>query len=146
MILASISSFITRIEIYAFAYICESIYSYIMTIQPNQLFQLLSDETRLRSLLLLQQEGELCVCELMYALNISQPKVSRHLAMLRDAKMVTSCRQGQWVYYQIHRDLPKWVLQIIDATTANTQEQEPFNQDQAALAGMPNRPNAACCA
>jgi len=117
-----------------------------MTIQPDQLFHLLSDETRLRNLLLLQQEGELCVCELIHALNVSQPKVSRHLAMLRDAKVVTGRRQGQWIYYQLHPDLPEWARQIIEITTINTREQEPFCSDQAALAKMPNRPSADCCA
>jgi len=57
--------------------------------QYRQFFQLLSDETRLRCLLLLQKEGELCVCELVYALDIIQPKISRHLAALRDAGIVT---------------------------------------------------------
>lgn len=52
-----------------------------------EFFKLVADDTRLRCLLLLVQEGELCVCELMTALNESQPKISRHLALLRDAKI-----------------------------------------------------------
>ena len=59
-----------------------------MDIQFNQFFQLLSDDTRLRSLLLMQQMGELCVCELVHALSVIQPKVSRHLAALRDYGVV----------------------------------------------------------
>ncbi|EOX3325770.1 ArsR family transcriptional regulator, partial [Vibrio cholerae] len=47
---------------------------------PILLYKALSEETRLKSLLLMQRQGELCVCDLMQALNLSQPKVSRHLA------------------------------------------------------------------
>lgn len=117
-----------------------------MDIQPNRLFQLLSDETRLRSLLLMQQEGELCVCELTHALNVIQPKVSRHLATLRDAGIVTDRRQGQWIYYQLHPDLPKWVRQVIRTTTAAVAGQTPFCEDRTALLKMSNRPGASCCA
>jgi ArsR family transcriptional regulator len=46
---------------------------------PLELFKALSDITRLQCILLIQQEQELCVCELMAALELSQPKVSRHL-------------------------------------------------------------------
>ncbi len=53
-------------------------------LDTKTLFHLLSDQTRLRSVILLMREGELCVCELTHALDIIQPKVSRHLALIRD--------------------------------------------------------------
>jgi ArsR family transcriptional regulator len=117
-----------------------------MDIHFNQFFQLLSDDTRLRSLLLMQHEGELCVCELVHALGVIQPKVSRHLAGLRDAGIVIDRRQGQWIYYQLNPELPDWARRVIDATVAEASNQEPFINDLAALADMPNRPGAACCA
>jgi len=117
-----------------------------MDIQFSQFFQLFSDDTRLRSLLLMQQEGELCVCELVHALSVIQPKVSRHLAALRDAGVVIDRRQGQWIYYRLHPDLPAWARQVIDATVTEAAIQEPFINDLAALTEMPNRPDAACCA
>lgn len=117
-----------------------------MKIKFNQFFQFLSDETRLRSLLLMLQEGELCVCELVHALGIIQPKVSRHLATLRDAGIVIDRRQGQWIYYQLNPDLPDWACQILDTTVAEAVNQETFINDLALLAKMPNRPGAACCA
>jgi len=117
-----------------------------MTISPSQLFQLLSDETRLRCLLLMRQEGELCVCELTHALAVIQPKVSRHLAALRDAGMVLDRRQGQWIYYRLHPDLPEWMGRVIEATAAGVSKLEPFCDDRAALSQMPNRPGSACCA
>ena len=117
-----------------------------MEIQCRQFFQLLSDDTRLRSLALLQQEGELCVCELVHALDVIQPKVSRHLAMLRDSGVVADRRSGQWVYYRISPDLPDWACRVIDAMVAEVATQKPFVSDLAVLAAMPNRPGAARCA
>lgn len=117
-----------------------------MDIHFNQFFQLLSDDTRLRSLLLMQHEGELCVCELVHALGVIQPKVSRHLAGLRDAGIVIDRRQGQWIYYQLNPELPDWARRVIDATVAEASNQKPFINDLAALADMPNRPGVACCA
>jgi ArsR family transcriptional regulator len=117
-----------------------------MDIQFNHLFQLLSDETRLRSILLMKQEGELCVCELVHALGLIQPKISRHLATLRDAGVVLDRRQGQWIYYKLNPDLPDWATTVIDAMAAEAVNRPPFSDDLALLAEMPNRPNAACCA
>ncbi|MFO5484689.1 metalloregulator ArsR/SmtB family transcription factor, partial [Klebsiella pneumoniae] len=54
-----------------------------MSLLPLQLFKNLADETRLGIVLLLKARGELCVCDLCTALAQSQPKISRHLAMLR---------------------------------------------------------------
>lgn len=94
----------------------------------------------------MHQEGELCVCELVHALGMIQPKVSRHLATLRDADIVIDRRQGQWIYYQLKPDLPKWIRQVIDATVAAAKKQTPFVKDLSTLAKMPNRPRSACCA
>ena len=117
-----------------------------MDIQFSHFFQLLSDETRLRSLLLMQHEGELCVCELVHALNVIQPKVSRHLAGLREAGIVIDRRQGQWIYYRLNPELPDWAHRVIDAVVAEAGNHELFIKDLSALVGMPNRPEAACCA
>ncbi len=117
-----------------------------MSIDSNTLFQLLSDATRLRCLLLMQAEGELCVCELTHALDLSQPKISRHLAALRDAGVVSSRRQGQWIYYQLHPELPAWARQVIDVTAIGVGERSPFVDDRAVLAAMANRPGADRCA
>jgi len=58
----------------------------------------LSDPTRLRMLALLDN-GELCVCDLMEALDLPQSKVSRHMSFLKNGGWVTSQRKGKWVYY-----------------------------------------------
>lgn len=64
------------------------------------LFKALGDETRLRIVALLSH-GELCVCHLVEALRVSQPKVSRHLAILRAAGVVDHRREGTWVHYRL---------------------------------------------
>lgn len=71
-------------------------------VAPEQLFRTLSDPTRLRLLNLLAQ-GEVCVCDLHGTLAIDQPKVSRHLAQLRDAGLVEARRNGKWMHYRLVR-------------------------------------------
>ena len=60
----------------------------------------LSDETRLRILNLLY-ESELCVCDIMEILKISQAKASRHLIYLKNAGLVKDRKQAQWAYYSL---------------------------------------------
>lgn len=82
-------------------------------LDPVAFFKCLADDTRLKSLLLLQLKKELCVCDLMSALQLSQPKVSRHLADLRACGLVLDERHGKWVYYRINPELPAWALKIV---------------------------------
>lgn len=77
------------------------------------LFSLLADETRLRLLLLLQRAGELCVCDLVSALETTQPKISRHLALLRRSGVVCDERRGQWVYYRMGDVLEPWARDLL---------------------------------
>ena len=86
------------------------------------LFKCLADETRLKTVLLIADQGELCVCELTAALQLSQPKVSRHLAQLRDCELLTARRAGQWVYYSINPGLPDWVAGVIAAAAGDNQQ------------------------
>lgn len=117
-----------------------------MPISAENLFKSLADLTRLRSILLLAEEGELCVCELTHALDEIQPKVSRHLALLKEAGLVADRRQGQWVYYRLHPQLPGWAMGVLEATVQGAVAQEPFNADRERLAGMADRPGKPCCA
>ena len=118
----------------------------LQPMDPVELFKQLSDTTRLRCLVLMVSEGELCVCELTHALDLSQPKISRHLAQLRDSGVVQSRRAGHWVHYRIHDDLPEWAALIIKGMQAGTERQEPYRSDLQVLQDMPNRPGATCCA
>jgi len=62
-------------------------------LKPEEFFDILSDATRLRCLLLLQARDECCFCDFTYALQIIQPKISRHLAILRGASIVSNKRR-----------------------------------------------------
>lgn len=114
-------------------------------LSPVDFFKLLADKTRLQALLLIAAEDELCVCELMAALGQSQPKISRHLAMLRKAGLLLDRRQGQWVFYRLSPDLPVWA----SATLAQTRQHHPdlLQLLQNNLCAMGDRParTQACC-
>ena len=83
-------------------------------------FKILSDETRLRIIVLLAQQ-ELCVCEMCGVLELSQPKVSKHLAKLRDKGFVIDKRKEQFVFYSLHiedtviSDLIKHILSNLES-------------------------------
>jgi ArsR family transcriptional regulator len=68
-----------------------------------QFFKVLADDARLKMLWLLFHHKELCVCDLMAALEITQSKASRHLSTLRHAKLVTDRKDGLWSYYALCR-------------------------------------------
>lgn len=117
-----------------------------MSLEPLEFFRALADETRLRCLALLVAEGELCVCELTHALDMVQPKISRHLAVLRGAHVVSDRRAGLWIYYRVHPDLPEWARRVLDAAIDGVKNRQPFASDRLALSEMPSRPGGRCCA
>lgn len=84
--------------------------------EPLQLFKVLADETRLDIVLLLKAGGELCVCDIYTALNLSQPKTSRHLAILRESGLLLDSKYGKWVHYRLSPALSPWVKNIINQT------------------------------
>lgn len=91
--------------------------------QTSEVFGAFSDPTRLRILSLLAHNGELCVCDLMEVTGIAQAKISRHLATLRHAGIVTDRKDGQWVHYSIaktnqplHQQLVKFLKEAFKVT------------------------------
>ena len=119
------------ITVYAYPYI---------QMQAEQFFRALSDPTRLQCLQMLAAERELCVCEIVHVLALSQPKVSRHLAQLRDQGIVDTERRGQWIYYRLNKALPAWTLDVLEAAR-RAESLDPLRQR---LTQMPNRPTVAC--
>jgi len=111
----------------------------VKVLQPLDFYKSLADETRLLSLLLIEQEGELCVCELMAALDLPQPKVSRHLSQLRRAGLLLDRRQGQWVFYRLHPLLHDWMRDVLHQTAIHSQVM--LKQPQARLHEMHARPS-----
>lgn len=72
----------------------------------TEIFKLLSDESRLRILLLLEKK-ELCVCQIMGVLNMSQPLISRNLSLLAKAGFLTGRREGKLIFYKVKKNLTK---------------------------------------
>jgi ArsR family transcriptional regulator len=80
--------------------------------KKSRLFKALADETRLRILSLLNMR-EMCVCEIMVALDLTQPTASHHLGILENAGLIKDRKEGKWVFYSISDPtLTKSMLQL----------------------------------
>ena len=104
---------------------------------PTELFKVLSDRTRLRILMLIEDEQELCVSDLTEALQEIQPKVSRHLAQMRTLRILKVRRQAQMIFYRLSEDLPTWV-NVVLATIRNGNPAF-INDEKIRLKAMSNR-------
>jgi len=94
----------------------------------------LSDEVRLRILKILQERDELCVCEIMQALDISQTRTSRNLGILKDAGFVTDRREGVWIYYSISdRKINEYHSELIKLLSKWLNEEEVVQKDKKRL-------------
>lgn len=113
-----------------------------MDLTPQLLLTSLSDATRLRLVSLLAQHEELCVCELVSALATQQPKVSKHLAILRGNGIILSRRHGQWIYYRMSPELPLWAVNTIEALVQGCSSRSPYQGDEMRLAE--NNPVTSC--
>ena len=101
----------------------------------ESLFQALGDRTRLR-LLNLMADGEVCVCFFVEVLNEPQPKISRHLGVLRAAGLVAARREGKWMHYRA--TFPDELAPLFDTLVAALRADPEMHKDRAALA-------RACC-
>jgi ArsR family transcriptional regulator, arsenate/arsenite/antimonite-responsive transcriptional repressor len=106
-------------------------------IELESFFMALADKTRLR-LLNLMREGEICVCFFTEVLEESQPKISRHLAYLRNAGLVEARRDGKWMHYKIIEPANEIAANILRETLASLQNQTDLQQDYIKL-------EIACC-
>ncbi|HHN67412.1 MAG TPA: metalloregulator ArsR/SmtB family transcription factor [Thermopetrobacter sp.] len=100
----------------------------------EQFFQLLAGAARRRILMLLADGEERCVCELTDALQLAQPRISSHLAALRNAGVVMARKQGLWVHYALNPDLPDWARAILMEMRAGLAAEAPYAEDAARLA------------
>lgn len=112
---------------------------------PVSFYKCFADDTRLKSLMLIFHEQELCVCELMAALELSQPKVSRHLAQLRKCGLLIDNKQAQWVFYRINPELPNWAQQVLALTATENKTFIASNLNKLDEMGdRPQRQNNCC--
>lgn len=102
-----------------------------------ELFKVLSDPLRLKVFMLLEDEGALSVSDLTNVLGMSQPKVSRHLALLRDSGFLSVEKEGLWVFYKFTDNLPVWVGHVI--TTIRNGNPGIINAEKQALNNLENR-------
>jgi ArsR family transcriptional regulator, arsenate/arsenite/antimonite-responsive transcriptional repressor len=101
----------------------------------------LSDETRLRILNLLY-EKELCVCDIIETLQITQTKASRHLSYLKNAGLVTDRKNAQWVYYSVVReDENRFLDKLVFDNLRNLKH---FNKDLENLQKWFEKKNISC--
>jgi ArsR family transcriptional regulator len=103
----------------------------------ERFFQALGDNTRLR-LLNLMGEQEVCVCYFVEILGSPQPKISRHLAYLRSARIVSARREGKWMHYRIVMPPHIGAAQILKQTLGWLRDEKAMQTDRARLA-------KACC-
>ncbi len=103
----------------------------------SQLFKCLSEPIRLRILNLLLTNGELCVCNIVDTLEISQGVISRHLAYLRNNNILKSRREGTWIYYQISQT-DKLVQAIITQLKIDGFNSPEFNNDLEKFSELQN--------
>ena len=90
----------------------------IVTIQPEEIFQALADETRLRVIRLMAVTGEEpCLCELVDSLLEPSYKLSRHLKILRQAGLLASHKEGRWVYHRLLKE-PAYLEQLFTTVQA----------------------------
>lgn len=102
------------------------------------IFAALADTTRLR-LLNLMAGREVCVCYFVEILRQGQPKISRHLAYLRRAGIVTARREGKWMHYRISPPSDPAAASILNATLASLRNDKQMQTDL-------NKLDRACCA
>ncbi len=104
------------------------------------MFDAVADATRRRILALLVKQGELCVCELTAALDDIQPKVSRHLGVLKEAGVVLSRREGTWMFYRLEPALPVWAAALLETLSEGaTPELKGDLKRLKAMSGRPER-------
>src|SRR5580700_2324069 len=123
--------------------ICQGVYVRIFTMARRErfdfvrLFAALADPMRLR-LLNLMRGREVCVCYFVEILQQSQPKISRHLAYLRNAGVVSARREGKWMHYSIERPTDPGAATILDAALTSFATDREMQSDLARL-------SKACC-
>ena len=89
-----------------------------VTIQPEEIFQALADETRLRVIRLMAVTGEeSCLCELVDSLLEPSYKLSRHLKILRQSGLLASHKEGRWVYHRLLKE-PAYLEQLFTTVQA----------------------------
>jgi len=93
----------------------------------------LADENRVRALMALQ-ERELCVCQIIELLGLAPSTVSKHMSILRQARLVDSRKEGRWIYYRLADDeVPIEAREAVAWASRSLSGEPQICQDQARL-------------
>jgi ArsR family transcriptional regulator, arsenate/arsenite/antimonite-responsive transcriptional repressor len=95
--------------------------------QLTECYKAMADKTRLNILALLRHE-ELCVCELVEILKMTQPSISQHLRKLKQAKLVKERRNSQWIFYSIDGEIYPFIKANLDALPDMSEKIEQLKQ------------------
>lgn len=87
-------------------------------IDPIRILSALAEPTRLAAVQILFDGSEHCVCEMMNKLSVTQSRMSRHMATLKAAGLVSDRRDAQWVRYRLNPDMPDSVRDIVAAAVS----------------------------
>ena len=108
------------------------------TFKLDEFFAALADRTRLR-LLNLMRDGEVCVCFFADTLGTNNPKISRHLAYLKRAGLVSGRRDGKWIHYSLKEPVDPNARELFDQLMKTLEQDEQMKADRANLVNV-------CCA
>ena len=100
--------------------------------ETARFFKLFSDQTRLRVLMLITRQ-ELCVCQIMGVLGVSQPLVSRNLSLLSGAGLVDERKDGKLIFYSLRKRLSGLSGGVIRQLKAEMKDNTRFQDDLASL-------------
>jgi len=98
----------------------------------ERFFLMLADRTRLR-LLNLMRDKEVCVCFLVEVLQLPQPTISRHLAALRSAGLVSARKEGRWMHYRLVPSVDGPAARILEETMVMLSRDAEMERDRARL-------------
>lgn len=113
--------------------------------QFSHTYKALADETRLRVLVLLLEHGELCICDLMNALDMPQSTVSRHVAYMKSAGWLNDRRGGVWMYYSIKPGLDTFMSSLAALTREHISAEAAVIADRQRLAAYLKTKNDPSC-
>jgi len=125
-------------------YAIYSIFQY-MNIDPDQVFPALANTTRLRCLYLVASNDDVCVCEVVEALGITQPRASKALNALKGVGLLSVHRDANWNYFSLDNAMPEWTAALIAATVNGLGSSRTHVTDQKRFKRLNLRGTGAAC-
>jgi ArsR family transcriptional regulator, arsenate/arsenite/antimonite-responsive transcriptional repressor len=117
----------------------------MMNIPQAILFSALSNDIRLRCLFLVSSIDEVCVCDIVETLRLTQPTASKALHCLKSAGLVSDRKVANWNYYRMNPGMPDWKKTIVDVTVRELEMTGQVLADQKRIKKLAVRPCAVAC-